>query len=57
MSKFSFSICVYSKFFKDITGWGGAEEKYGFFKINDVNAVYDYKTGIKAFKFEDTNFI
>ena len=56
ISKFSFSIASYSKAFKDIETSGNGEEKYGFYYLNNVEDVYDYKTGIKTLKFEDINF-
>ena len=56
ISKFSFSIASYSKAFKDIGTSGNGEEKYGFYYLNNVEDVYDYKTGLKTLKFEDINF-
>lgn len=57
ISKFSFSVSTYSKEMKNIEGSGYGIEKYGFFKINEVEKVYDYKSGIKSMKFEDINFL
>lgn len=56
ISKFSFSINTYSKSFNKIVTSGYGEEKYGFYKLNDVEKVYDYETGIVDLKFEDINF-
>ena len=57
VSKFSFSIGTYSKNMKNIESSGFGEEKFGFYKINDVEKVYDYKNGIKQLTFEDINFL
>jgi len=57
ISKFSFSISTYSKIFKQIESSGRGIEKYGFYKLNDTEVVYDYETGIKILKFEDINFL
>jgi CRISPR-associated endonuclease/helicase Cas3 len=47
VTKFSFSVSTYSKIFKNITLRGSGEEKYGFYKLNYHEDVYDYKMGIK----------
>jgi len=47
ISKFSFSIGTYSKAFKNIEGSGSGEDKYGFYKLNYFEDIYDYETGIK----------
>jgi len=47
ISKFSFSVNTYSKAFKNMEGRGSGEDKYGFYKLNYSDEVYDYKTGIK----------
>ncbi|HED05344.1 MAG TPA: hypothetical protein ENI61_01510 [Ignavibacteria bacterium] len=56
ISKFSFSIGIYSKNFKFLSAWSCEEEKYGFYKLNDVDKFYDYCSGIKKLEFKDTNF-
>lgn len=56
LSKFSFSISTYSKSMKDITTSGNGEEKYGYYKLNNVYDVYDYENGLKEMKFEDIYF-
>ena len=57
VSKFSFSVGSFSKAYKTIESSGFGKEQYGFYKINDVNKVYVYETGIKSLAFEDTNFL
>jgi CRISPR-associated endonuclease/helicase Cas3 len=57
MSKFSFSVGTYSKAFKQIELSGRGEMKFGYYKLNFAEDVYDYKTGIKVLKFEDINFL
>jgi hypothetical protein len=47
ISKFSFSIGTYSKAFKNIEGSGSGEDKYGFYKLNYFEDIYDYEAGIK----------
>lgn len=47
ISKFSFSVSTYSKAFKAIEGKGSGEEKYGFYKLNYHDDIYEYETGIK----------
>ena len=47
ISKFSFSVSIYSKVFENMQSLGSGEEKYGFYKLNYSDEVYDYKTGIK----------
>ncbi len=47
ISKFSISVSTYSKEFMAIEGRGSGEEKYGFYKLNYEEEVYDYNTGIK----------
>jgi len=48
VSKFSISVSTYSKEFKNIEGRGSGEEKYGFYKLNYSDEVYDFETGIKV---------
>ncbi len=48
VSKFSISVSTYSKEFMAMEGRGSGEEKYGFYKLNYFDEVYDYRTGIKA---------
>ena len=47
MSKFSISVGTYSTAFKNIEGSGSGEDKYGYYKLNYPEDVYDYETGIK----------
>ena len=47
ISKFSFSVSTFSKAFKNMEGRGVGEEKYGFYKLNYLEDVYDYEVGIK----------
>ena len=56
ISKFSFSINKYSKSFNKIVASGYGEEKYGFYKLNNVEKVYDYETGLVDLNLEDINF-
>lgn len=46
VSKFSLTVSTYSKVFKNMEGRGSGEEKYGFYKLNYLEDVYDYKMGI-----------
>jgi CRISPR-associated endonuclease/helicase Cas3 len=46
ISKFTISVGTYSKEFMAITGFGVGEEKYGFYKLNYHDEIYDYETGI-----------
>jgi len=48
ISKFSISVSTFSKEFIAIEGRGIGEEKFGFYKLNYSDEVYDYETGIKA---------
>ena len=57
ISKFSFSVATYSKANLSLQSSGYGEEIYGFYKINDVEKVYDYNDGIKTLEFEDVNFM
>lgn len=57
VSKFSFSVATYSKAFKNIESSGKGKEEYGFYKLNYIDDIYDYETGLKTLKFEDINFI
>lgn len=57
MSKFSFSIGLFSKEMNNIINSGHCEQKYGFYKLHNVDEVYDYETGIKDLKFEDIFFL
>lgn len=57
ISKFSFSIGIYSKDFKQISTAGFGKDKYGFYKLTNTESVYDYRTGIKSLEFEDINFL
>jgi CRISPR-associated endonuclease/helicase Cas3 len=56
LAKFSFSISLNSKEMKMIKTSGNVEEQYGFYKLHNVNEIYDYETGIKELKFEDIHF-
>ncbi len=47
ISKFSISIGFYSNQLQKLISSGNVEEKYGFFKVHNVEEVYDYKTGFK----------
>lgn len=51
LSKFSFSIFSYSKDFMQMKELGVGEEKYGYYYLNHVDDVYDYKNGINDEKF------
>jgi CRISPR-associated endonuclease/helicase Cas3 len=55
MSKFSFSINIYSKLLNNIIVSGNCEEKHGYYFLQNPGKVYDYETGIKELKFEDIN--
>ncbi|MEA1980579.1 MAG: CRISPR-associated helicase Cas3', partial [candidate division Zixibacteria bacterium] len=57
ISKFAISIGTYSENMKQIISSGYGDEKYGFYKINEISKVYDYETGIKTMQFEDINFL
>lgn len=57
ISKFSFSVATYSKNAQNIIASGKGKEEYGFYKLNEPDEVYDYKTGIKSLEFEDINFL
>ena len=56
ISKFSFSVSLYSKAYKNIESLGSGEEKYGFYKLNYDKEVYDYKTGIKNIELDSAIF-
>lgn len=45
MSKFSLSVSIHSKEFKNCVQQGAVEEKYGCYLINYPNEVYDYEKG------------
>ncbi len=47
LSKFTFSIGLYSKDIEKLTMSGNLEEKYGYYKLHNADEVYDYETGIK----------
>jgi hypothetical protein len=56
ISKFSFSVSIYSKVFENIQSLGSGEEKYGFYKLNYDDEVYDYETGIKNVELDSAIF-
>lgn len=47
ISKFSISIGLFSNQLQKLISSGNVEEKYGFFKVYNVEEVYDYTTGFK----------
>ncbi len=55
MSNFIISMGVYSKEMQNLIKSGRCEERYGFYKINNINSVYDYNNGFKDMRFEDIN--
>lgn len=56
MSKFSFSLGVYSNDFKNISSFNIGEEKYGYYFLNHPESVYSYETGINTSEFDKINF-
>ena len=53
LSKFSFSVGLYSGEFKKFIHSGNIEEKYGYYILHNVDEVYDYETGIKDINLDD----
>jgi len=53
ISKFSISIGLFSNQLQKLISSGNIEEKYGFFKVHNVEKVYDYKTGFKEITLEN----
>ena len=57
VSKFSFSISTYSKSTQEILKSTMGYEKYGFYKLENTDKIYDYNTGIKTLEFKEEIFM
>lgn len=55
LSKFIISLYADSNEFNQLINSGNCEEKYGFYKLHNLEEVYDYEKGIKYLNFENTN--